>query len=71
MLEQFWRPPSGCVNGACDARHYAVSDVFYVEACMISFICKNRERLWQLNVGEDFFCELDDSAWDDFKKAAV
>ena len=63
VIEEFWRPPAGCVNGACDEYHYAVSDVFYVEACLISFICSNRDQLFEVGVGVDFVCDLDADAY--------
>lgn len=60
-IDEFWTPPAGCVNGCGSG--YAVSDVFYVEACLLSHVCSNRERLFQLGVGEDFVCELDQGAF--------
>jgi len=71
VIEEFWRPPAGCVNGACDSKHYAVSDVFYVEACLISSVCRNRERLFaSLGVGEDFACDFDAEAYERLQESA-
>lgn len=71
VIEEFWRPPAGCVNGACDEHHYAVSDVFYVEACLISAVCKNRNELFTtLGVGEDFVCDFDEEAYDQLQESA-
>ena len=62
-LEEFWQPPAGCVSGDCITQSYAVSDVFYVEACLISRVCTNRDQLFKLGVGQDFVCELDRKAY--------
>ena len=58
----FDNPPKGCVNGGCD-RGYAVSDVYYAEICVLSHICKNREQLFQLDVGQNFVCDLDEGGY--------
>ena len=61
VIEEFWHPPAGCVNGCWSG--YAVSDVFYVEACLLSYVCHNRRRLFELSVGDDFVCDLDAQAF--------
>ena len=71
VIEEFWRPPAGCVNGACDQNHYAVSDVFYVEACLISSVCRNRDELFStIDVGQDFVCDFDGQAYERLQEAA-
>lgn len=49
-------PVPGCTRG----RSYASSDIFYASVCMLSAVCKNFFRLYMLNQGEDFHCELID-----------
>ena len=49
--------PKGCING------YASSDIFFLESCFYSMMCSNREELWNLDVGDDFVCEMDYSGF--------
>ena len=59
----FDRPPNNqCVNGGC-SEHYAVSDVYYGEVCVLSHICRNGAVLFSLEVGEPFVCDLDEAAF--------
>mmetsp|Transcript_39965 Transcript_39965/g.97062 ORF Transcript_39965/g.97062 Transcript_39965/m.97062 type:complete len:464 (+) Transcript_39965:28-1419(+) len=44
--------PLGCESG------YASGDIFYLEVCIYSRICGNRNSLWYLNAGEPWQCEL-------------
>ena len=46
--------PEGCRQG------YASSDIFFMESCLYSMMCSNREELFSLKAGEDFECELDE-----------
>ena len=39
--------------------HYAVSDVFFAEVCMLSSMCSNREELFTIGRGDDFTCAFD------------
>jgi len=39
--------------------HYAVSDVFYGEVCVLSTICRNAWQLFSVDRGESFVCEYD------------
>ena len=56
-----FRNPWACV-GNCET-NYAISDVYFVEICVISHVCKNREELFALEVGELFECDLDEAAF--------
>ena len=58
----FHNPPKGCVNGDC-GNGYAVSDVYYTEVCVMSHICRNRDALFKLRVGELFECDFDEAAF--------
>ena len=46
--------PAGCGNIG-----YASSDIFYMESCLYSQVCKNRDEFWQLEADEDFECDMD------------
>jgi len=45
--------PLGCWNG------YASSDIFFLESCFYSMMCRNRKQLFSMPVGEDWSCEPD------------
>ena len=53
--------PRWCI-GACGS-HYAVSDVYVTEVCMLSRICSNGERIFDLERGETFVCDYDHDAY--------
>ena len=44
-----------------DGESYASSDVFYLQVCILSAICKNFFQLYVLDEGQDFHCELSDA----------
>jgi hypothetical protein len=53
--------PEYCV-GDC-SYNYAISDVYFAEVCVTSHVCKNREELFNLEVGTLFECEFDEHAF--------
>lgn len=53
--------PSNCIGG-CDSG-YAVSDVYFAEVCVTSFVCRNRAELFNLDYGDLFECDLDEAAY--------
>ena len=53
--------PQWCV-GDCET-HYSVTDVYFAEVCVLSFVCRNRDKLFRLGVGELFECDLDRGRW--------
>jgi len=51
---------SGWTNAPCDANTgFANDDIYYLEVCLFSLSCSNNERLFEVDVGEDFVCEVD------------
>lgn len=42
----------------CGDEGYASSDIFYMEACVYSMMCSNRDQFWKLDAEEDFQCEM-------------
>jgi hypothetical protein len=44
------------------------TDVFYLEICVFHQICSNRDRLWTLNEGDAFECELDQTGFDELQR---
>lgn len=38
---------------------YQVEDIFYLESCLLSFVCRDSEQLFRVDVGEAFYCDLD------------
>ena len=53
-------------GGQWEAR-YAVGDVFYLEVCMLSQVCKNAHELFTVGVGAYFECELEPGRVDELK----
>ena len=37
----------------------ASSDIYYLEICMYSMLCKNRAALFNLKVNEEWECDMD------------
>jgi hypothetical protein len=59
-----WRPPN--VAGSCDDG-YATDDIFFLEVCLYTHICKNHEELFMLKVGDFFVCKFDEKAFDELE----
>ena len=52
---------SGWTNKRCNTRtRFANDDIYFLEICFYNQICSNGDALFQLQVGEDFECDLDD-----------
>lgn len=49
----------GFMPMGCGRRGYASSDIYYMEVCVLDTFCSNRESLWELDVGEDWHCDLE------------
>lgn len=63
-LEPFRGPhPIGSCTGyhpaGCGKRGYASSDIYYLEICMYSAMCSNRDALFGLRVGQAWQCDMD------------
>ena len=52
--------PKGCYENG-----YASSDIFYMESCVYSLMCKNRDALWHVEQGQDWQCDMD---WGGYQK---
>ena len=50
---------------------YASLDVFYMETCLFSQICRNRDSLWSVGAGQDWRCELDHEGWEQLRRWLV
>ena len=53
--------PYGC-NHRGGYKGYASSDIFYLEICILSQICRNGWKLFRLNQLEEFHCDLRDTS---------
>ena len=65
-----WKPIGWCggyTPEGCHDRGYASSDIFYLESCVYSMMCSNREELWNLEADEDFHCQLDPAGFDQMR----
>ena len=52
-----------------DLEHtYAISDVYFAEVCVVSHVCRNRARLFSLEVGELFECDIDEGAFRELRE---
>ena len=69
MPESGDKPIGNCGGyspAGCGRRGYASSDIFYMEACVYSMMCSNRDELWALQPEQqDFECDMD---WDGFQR---
>jgi hypothetical protein len=45
------------------ATHYAVTDVFFGEVCVLSALCRNSWQLFTVRRGDKFVCDFDESNW--------
>jgi hypothetical protein len=66
-------PPFGHCSGWTDAPcndqiGFANDDIFYLEVCLFSQVCKNNAQMFQLEVGENFFCDLDVDGFNNLKR---
>ena len=62
-----WRPIGSCTGyhpKGCGAAGYASSDIYYLETCIFSSICHNRESLFRLAAGQTWQCELDERGFE-------
>mmetsp|Transcript_1054 Transcript_1054/g.2772 ORF Transcript_1054/g.2772 Transcript_1054/m.2772 type:complete len:92 (-) Transcript_1054:65-340(-) len=58
-----WRC-SGFTDKYCDHNEgFANDDIFFFEVCVFSMICNNNDRLFELEVGEDFRCDLSEAKY--------
>lgn len=48
--------PAGCGEGEGG---YGSSDIFFLESCVYSMACLNRDEFWALDAEQDFECVLD------------
>lgn len=44
-------------------QHYAVTDVFFGEVCVLSTICSNSWQLFSVGRGESFVCDFEEANW--------
>ena len=64
-----FRNPPQCDNDRNHCAHtYPISDVYYAEVCVVSHVCRNRARLFSLEVGELFECDIDESAFRELRE---
>jgi len=48
---------------------YATDSIFFLEVCLFSAICSNRQDLFRLRSGDEWECDLDEGAyWDLIEK---
>jgi hypothetical protein len=55
-----------CVGGSCDVS-YAISDVYFGEVCVTSQVCRNKEELFALEVGDLFECDFDQAGFQELR----
>jgi len=59
---QGWKPPGvNCQDG------FGTDDIFYLESCLYSFVCKNNEELFSLKAGEFYVCKFDGDKFDELQ----
>lgn len=55
--------PEGCWD-----RGYASSDIFYLESCIFSTICRNGDEIFRVQEGEDWRCDLSSDGYKQMKR---
>ena len=70
ILERFLNRNLDCEDDEKCELGYMLEDVFFVEVSIISYLCKNREELFELELGEDFECVFDRDAFMRMAEAA-
>mgnify|MGYP006154879403 CR=1 FL=1 len=50
-----------CVNG------FATDDIFFLEVCLFSFVCKNKEELFEIEEKQFYVCDYDEDAFDELQ----
>jgi len=69
---EMWTPHIGSCTGyhpaGCGNRGYASSDIYYLEICMYSMLCKNRDELFDLQVGEEWECAMDPDGFQELQE---
>ena len=64
-LEEEWfekptsHPTYPCNEWWCPDTVYTVGDVFFAEVCVLQQVCRNSDRLFAVERGETFVCDLD------------
>jgi hypothetical protein len=67
----------GYMPSGCGDRGYASSDVYFLEVCVFSMMCSNREELFRLSGPPkggpmvDFRCELDELGFNEMRDAIL
>ncbi|KAL1524157.1 hypothetical protein AB1Y20_019066 [Prymnesium parvum] len=62
-------PPFGCCSGWTDrmcsiSTGFANDDIYYLEVCLYSQICSNRESLFTIDSLKEWRCDFDDEGFD-------
>ena len=57
---------SGWRDAACNMPWvgFANDDIYYLEVCLLSQICRNRRRLFRITESDEFNCDFDGEAFD-------
>jgi len=72
LKPEWWTNPGGthptypCRGNWCDPNGFTVGDVYFAELAITTTLCRNREELYALDVGEFWECDLDETAWRSF-----
>ena len=56
------------LNGCDEADEcYSSQDIFFLEVCVLNTICDNGAELFELEIGQDFYCQLSDAGMERLK----
>ena len=55
----WWNDPSTHPTYAPNWDGFTLGDVFFAELCVTYAVCRNRARLFELEVGETMECDMD------------
>lgn len=66
-MEEFRKPTPACASEAeCKRKQligaFPTGHVFFWEVCFFAHVCRNRKRIFEVEVGESFHCDFDPQA---------
>lgn len=53
----------GFAPAGCQPLGYSNDDIFFLEVCIYSLVCSNRDELFLLRAGQPFTCQLDEAGF--------
>lgn len=62
----------GWTDRACDSfSAFANDDIYYLEICLFSQVCRNREEIFTIEAGQDYRCQFDRERFRDLRDLLI